>query len=141
MADIFSSGQAKRLFGFIAAGGTMGTISAPAFVAFYVERVGTNTLMLISAVGFAVTALLVRLLEGEKRKFAVNDEKAQKTSLDHRLGGSPFDGFTLLFRSRYLLMIALFLLLMTWISTVIYFQLQATITKEFATRAERTQAF
>jgi AAA family ATP:ADP antiporter len=141
MADIFSSTQAKRLFGFIAAGGTVGTICAPAFVTFFVQTVGTNTLLLISAAGFAITALMVRLLESEKRKLVAVDEVAQKTSLDKKLGGSPFDGFTLLFRSRYLLMIALFLLLMTWISTVIYFQLQDIITKDFASRAARTQAF
>lgn len=141
MADTFASGQAKRLFGFIAAGGTCGTIAAPAFVTFAVETVGTNTLLLISAAGFTITALLVRVLEGEKRKLSVADEEAQKTSLDHSLGGSPFDGFKLLFRSRYLLMIALFLLLMTWVSTVIYFQLSAAITAQFADRAARTQAF
>jgi ATP:ADP antiporter, AAA family len=141
MADIFSTTQAKRLFGFIAAGGTVGTISAPAFVTFFVQSVGTNTLLLISAAGFAITAVLVRLLEAEKRKLVATDEEAQPTSLDKKLGGSPFDGFTLLFRSRYLLMIALFLLLMTWISTVIYFQLQDIITKDFASRAARTQAF
>jgi len=39
------------------------------------------------------------------------------------------------------LMIALFLLLMTWISTVIYFQLASTISHEFASKAARTQAF
>jgi len=38
-------------------------------------------------------------------------------------------------------MIALFLLLMTWISTVVYFQLADTISHEFATKAARTQAF
>ncbi len=141
MADIFSTTQAKRLFGFIAAGGTVGTIGAPAFVTFFVQAVGTNTLLLISAAGFGITALMVRLLEREKRKLVAVDEEAQKTSLDKKLGGSPFDGFTLLFRSRYLLMIALFLLLMTWISTVIYFQLQDIITKDFASRAARTQAF
>jgi AAA family ATP:ADP antiporter len=141
MADIFSSGQAKRLFGFIAAGGTVGTISAPAFITLFVQAVGTNTLLLISAAGFAITAFLVRLLEAEKRKLVVVDKEAQKTSMDRRLGGSSFDGFMLLFRSRYLLMIALFLLLMTWISTVIYFQLQDIITKDFASRAARTQAF
>ena len=141
MADIFSTTQAKRLFGFIAAGGTVGTISAPAFVTFFVQTVGTNTLLLISAAGFAITALMVRLLEREKRKLVAVDQEAQPTSLDKRLGGSPFDGFTLLFRSRYLLMIALFLLLMTWISTVVYFQLQDIITKDFASRAARTQAF
>ena len=141
MADIFSSTQAKRLFGFIAAGGTVGTIAAPAFIAFFVNIVGTNTLLLISAAGFVVTAFLVRLLEKEKRKLAARDPEAQKTSLDKKLGGSPLDGFVLLFKSPYLLMIALFLLLMTWISTVVYFQLADTISHEFASKAARTQAF
>ena len=140
MADIFSSSQAKRLFGFVAAGGTVGTISAPAFIALFVNSVGTNTLLLISAAGFTVTAALVRVLEAEKRKLSERKD-AQKTSLDHRLGGGSLDGFLLLFRSKYLLMIALFLLLMTTISTVIYFQLADVISKEFATRAARTQAY
>ncbi len=141
MADIFSSDQAKRLFGFIAAGGTVGTICAPAFTVLFVRALGTNNLLLISAAGFAATALLVRLMEKEKRRLVAVDEDAQKTSLDHRLGGNPFDGFMLLFRSRYLLMIALFLLLMTWISTVIYFQLGDLISKGFVSRAARTQAY
>jgi AAA family ATP:ADP antiporter len=141
MADIFSSGQAKRLFGFIAAGGTIGTICAPAFTVLFVNAVGTNTLLLISAAGFTVTAFLVRQVEAEKRKLGRTDQAAQQTSLDRKLGGNPFDGFMLLFKSRYLLMIALFILLMTTISTVIYFQLQDLITHQFATRAARTRAF
>jgi AAA family ATP:ADP antiporter len=141
MADIFSSTQAKRLFGFIAAGGTVGTISAPAFTVLFVNALGTNRLLLISAAGFAITALLVRVMEAEKRRLAAAGGEVQKTSLDHRLGGNPFDGFVLLFKSRYLLMIALFLLLMTWISTVIYFQLGDLISKEFVTRAARTRAY
>jgi AAA family ATP:ADP antiporter len=141
MADIFSSTQAKRLFGFIAAGGTVGTISAPAFIALFVQQVGTNNLLLISAAGFAITAFLVRVMEGEKRRLAAAGPEAQPTTLDRKLGGNPFDGFVALFQSRYLLMIALFLLLMTWISTVIYFQLGDLISKEFASRAARTQAY
>ena len=141
MADIFSSDQAKRLFGFIAAGGTVGTICAPAFTVLFVRALGTNNLLLFSAAGFATTAFLVRLMEREKRRLVAVDEDAQKTSLDHRLGGNPFDGFMLLFKSRYLLMIALFLLLMTWISTVIYFQLGDLISKDFVSRAARTQAY
>jgi AAA family ATP:ADP antiporter len=141
MADIFSKPQAKRLFGFIAAGGTVGTIAAPFFLTFFVQAVGTNNLLLISAAGFGVTALLVRVLEAEKRKLVALDPQAQKTSLDKSLGGNPFDGFALLLKSRYLLMIALFLLLMTWISTVIYFQLADVISHEFASKAARTQAY
>jgi AAA family ATP:ADP antiporter len=141
MADIFSSGQGKRLFGFVAAGGTAGAWVAPFFVTFFVDEVGTNNLLLISAAGFLVTAFLVRALEAEKRKIAILEPQAQKTTLDRSLSGNPFDGFALLFKSPYLLMIALFLLLMTTISTVIYFQLGDTITKQFASRAERTQVY
>ena len=141
MADIFSTVQAKRLFGVIAAGGTLGTIAAPAFVTLFVKTVGTNNLLLISAAGFVLCALLVRLLEAEKQRLAVGGAGAPTTTLTRSLGGNPFDGFALLFRSRYLLMIALFLLLMTWISTVIYFQLGDLISKEFSSRAARTQAY
>jgi AAA family ATP:ADP antiporter len=141
MADIFSAVQARRLFGFIAAGGTLGTITAPAFITLFVKAVGTNNLLLISAAGFAICALLVRLLEAEKQKLTSKGAQTQPTTLTHSLGGNPFDGFALLFRSRYLLMIALFLLLMTWISTVIYFQLGDLISKDFASRAARTQAY
>jgi len=141
MADVFSRTQAKRLFGLIAAGGTIGTISAPMFIVLFVNTVGTNTLLLISAAGFLVTAFLVRVVENEKLKLAAVGEDAQRTTLNHKLDGNPFDGFTLLFKSSYLLMIALFILLMTTISTVIYFQLQDVITNQFASRAARAQAF
>jgi len=141
MADIFSSDQAKRLFGFIAAGGTIGTIAAPAFTLLFVDALGTNRMLLISAAGFVITALLVRVMEAQKRRLVAVSESVHRTSLDHRLGGNPFDGFVLLFRSRYLLMIALFLLLMTWISTVIYFQLGDLISKDFVSRAARTRAY
>ncbi len=141
MADIFDKGRAKRLFGFIAAGGTVGTIAAPTFVTFFVKAVGTNTLLLMSAAGFVITAVLVRVLEAEKAKFAAAGDAAQKTSMSRSLGGNPFDGFVLLFKSRYLLMIALFLLLMTWISTVMYFQLGDLISHAFKDKAARTQAY
>ncbi len=141
MADLFSRTQAKRLFGFIAAGGTVGTIGGPALAASLVNVVGTNGLMLISAAGFLATAWLVTRLDQEKRRLAAAGADTQRTTLDRTLGGNPFDGFALLFRSRYLLMMTLFILLMTTISTIIYFQLGDLITKAFATREARTQAY
>jgi AAA family ATP:ADP antiporter len=141
MADIFSRSQAKRLFGFIAAGGTVGGIVGPALATLLAKRIGNNDLMLISAAGFIATAVLVRLLAQEKQKLLAAGGEGQRTSLDHRLGGNPLDGFRLLLRSRYLLLLALFLLLMTWISTIVYFQLGELITKAFSSREARTQAY
>jgi ATP:ADP antiporter, AAA family len=141
MADIFSRTQAKRLFGFVAAGGTIGGIVGPAIPTFFGKQLGNNNLMLISAAGFVVTAVLVRLLAHEKQRLLASGVEVQRTRLDHRLGGNPFDGFVLLLRSRYLLLLALFLLLMTWISTIVYFQLGDLITKAFTSRDARTQAY
>ena len=141
MADIFSREQAKRLFGFIAAGGTVGGIVGPAIATFLAKSVGNNGLMLIAAGGFMVTAVLVSMLAREKEKLLSRGVQAQHTTLNHRLGGNPFDGFMLLLRSRYLLLLALFLLLMTWISTIVYFQLGDLITKAFDSKEARTQAY
>jgi AAA family ATP:ADP antiporter len=141
MADIFSRMQAKRLFGFVAAGGTLGGIAGPAIATFLVKAVGNNNLMLISAFGFGLTAWLVILLAREKQKLLAAGVEAQRTTLDHKLAGNPFDGFKLLCRSRYLLLLALFLLLMTWISTIVYIQLGDLITKAFVDRNARTQAY
>jgi AAA family ATP:ADP antiporter len=81
------------------------------------------------------------MLAAEKRKLLAEGVDAQPTSLEHRLKGNPFDGFRLLLQSRYLLLLAVFLLLMTWISTIVYFQLGDLITKAFPSREARTQAY
>ncbi len=143
MADMFSRTQAKRLFGFIAAGGTVGGIAGPAIAAFLATRVGNNGLMLISAAGFAVTAFLVKALAAARDKLvATSGSEAQRTDINHRLGGgNPLDGFILLAKSPYLLLIAGFLFLMTAISTIVYTQLGDLISKAFTDHNARTQAY
>jgi AAA family ATP:ADP antiporter len=140
MADIFSRAQAKRVFGFIAAGGTAGNILGPALDSL-AKHVGSTNLMLISATGFMVTAVLVVLLGREKQRLLAQGTEAQHTTLNHGLGGNPFAGFALLFRSRYLLLLALFLFVMTSVSTIVYVQLNDMITHAFTNRDARTQAF
>jgi AAA family ATP:ADP antiporter len=142
MADTFTRTQAKRLFGFVGAGVTIGGIAGPAVATLLAEKIGNNYLMLIGAVGFFVTAVLVRFLAHEKQRLVEVGAEAQRTTLEHRLRpGNPFAGFTLLLRSPYLLLLAAFLLLMTWISTIVYFQLQDLIQHAFTSRAARTHAF
>ena len=143
MADIFSRTQAKRLFGFIAAGGTIGGIAGPAIATFLATRVGNNGLMLISAGGFVVTAFLVKALEHARAALVeTSGGDAQRTNINHRLGsGNPLAGFILLAKSPYLLLIAAFLFLMTAISTIVYTQLSDLITKAFTDHNQRTQAY
>src|SRR5579863_6215751 len=86
MADIFSRTQAKRLFGFVAAGGTIGGIVGPAIATLLATRIGNNNLLLIAAGGFVVTAVMVTLLAKEKEKLLAHGGEVQKTTLNHRLG-------------------------------------------------------
>lgn len=141
MADMFSRTQAKRLFGFIAAGGTAGGIVGPLIATLLGKSLGNGGLLIISAAGFVVTAVVLRMLGSAKVKLVATDSEAQQTTLDHKLSGGLFDGFRLLFRSPYLMLLALFLLLMTWVSTIVYFQLGDLITKAFASADERTRAY
>jgi ATP:ADP antiporter, AAA family len=141
MADVFSRSQAKRLFGFIAAGGTLGGIVGPALATLLATRIGNANLLLIAAAGFAATAWLVTMLAREKRSLVASGAEAQRTTLEHGLHGGAIDGFRLLLRSPYLMLLAAFLLLMTWISTIVYFQLGELITHEFTSKAARTQAY
>ena len=143
MADIFSRSQAKRLFGFIAAGMTVGGIVGPLIATFLATRVGNSGLMLIAAAGFVVTALLVKVLERARARLVESSgTEAQRTNINHRLGGgNPLDGFILLAKSPYLLLIAAFLVLMTSISTIVYTQLGDLITKAFTNHDQRTQAY
>lgn len=147
MADLYARNQSKRLFGFIAAGGSVGAAVGPAITALLVTVVGTGTMLLISAAGFGLAIVTIVLLVREKaRLLAAADPgedagDVQQTRLDHKLGGNPFAGFTLLLKSPFLLLIAIFILLLTWVSTILYIQQAQFISDAFASREERTQVF
>ncbi len=141
MADLFSRTQAKRVYGVVAAGGSAGAVAGPAITALLVKVVGTNMLLLISAAGFVLTIGIVLLLVKEKERLRIAGHDAQRTRLDHTLAAHSFKGFDLVARSPYLLGIAGFVLLMTWVSTILYFMQQDLIARLFDTREARTQAF
>lgn len=142
MADVFSKTQAKRLFGVIAAGGSFGAAAGPAITALLVSSIGTNNLLLISAAGFTLVVVIVILLEKEKARLgSLVEEDVQHTTMSRRLQGGAADGFFLLMKSPYLLLIAAFILMLTWISTVLYFQQADLVSRAFETREARTQAF
>lgn len=141
MADTFTRSQSRRLFGVIAAGGTFGGIAGPAIAALAAHAVGNDGLLLIAAAGFAGTAITVVALSREKERLITCGAEVQHTHLQYPLPGHSFDGFKLLFQSRYLLLIALFLMCMTWVSTVVYVQLGAHITTSFPDPEARTRAY
>lgn len=149
MADLYSDGQAKRLFGFVAAGGTAGALTGPALTAVLAVPLGTHNLLLLSAacLGWAVVCIhrLIAWHEdagsGPGSTTGGNPGGRSFAGKEGGLGGGAWAGIRLAARSPYLLGICLLILLYTTLSTFLYFQ-QATIIEEnFADPAKRTTVF
>ena len=128
MADLFSNAQARRLFGFIAAGGSTGAIAGPIITATAAPLIGSTLLLPISAC-FLLAAVLciLRLSTWSLKQQPANP--APENDIRKPIGGSIFGGITLLLRSDYLLGIGLYVILFTLLSTFLYFQ-QAYIVSE-----------
>jgi AAA family ATP:ADP antiporter len=143
MTDLFTSEQGKRLFGFIAVGGSLGAILGPIITTFLVHRVSIGVLLLISAAMFELAAQCVRFFPANAGPAGASsgDQKKEAATVEEPIGGRFWDGVTHICRSPYLFALFLFILLYTLTSTWAYFQ-QAELTKSgFADRAARTAFF
>ncbi|WP_018231255.1 NTP/NDP exchange transporter [Thioalkalivibrio thiocyanodenitrificans] len=126
MADRFSLEQGKRFFGMIAVGGTCGAIFGPWLASVLVRPIGTPALLLVSA-GFLMLALaaawmVARLQPEQPREVDPADPEAPPVVSEHAIiGGSAWEGFRAVFRSRYLLGIAAYVVILAIMATFIYF--------------------
>lgn len=126
MADRFSLEQSKRFFPLIAVGGTSGAIFGPWLAAMLAQSLGTPALLLVSA-GFLALALgaawAVTRTQPHRPDAAgpMDPEAAPVVSEQTIIGGSAWEGFHAVLRSRYLIGIAGYALILAVIATFIYF--------------------
>ena len=138
LADVFSSEQSRRLFGFIAAGGTIGGIVGSTLTSVLVAHLGRSRLLLVSAVLLELAVFSVRRLSTISRGLR---ECSGTRGDEAAVGGGVLSGFAHAVRSPYLLNLTVYMLLFTILSTFLYFQ-QADIAKHsFTDRSARTAFF
>jgi len=141
MADLFTREQAGRVFGFIWAGASTGGLIGPFVAHELAVPLGASNLLPISAALLAVSLVLMIAVIRLRRTQAAAVRVEEPPQADAALGGSLWAAFGQVVRSPYLLGIALFVLLMTWVSTFLYLEQQAFVAKAFATADERTRFF
>ena len=120
MADLFSSEQGKRLFGFIGAGGTAGALLGPSITIGLSFPLGPANLLIVAIVFLELAVFCIYRLEG------VANVQTRTAAKERLIGGSAFAALTELMRSPYLLGIALWVSLLSFGATILYFQ-QANI--------------
>lgn len=138
--DIFTRDQARRMFGFIAAGISTGGIVGPLLAKLLAVPIGRINLLLVAGVFLAVSLLFVRYLtRWQSRVNRAAD--ASPTDHDRPVGGNPFSGIYQVFGSRYLFGIAVFVFLLTWVSTFLYLQQAELVSKAIPDPDRQTELF
>ena len=137
--DLFSAEQGKRLFGFIAAGATVGAIVGSGITASLARHVSPTLLLIGAALLLEVAVFGVARLAKLSPALHRQPSAASDASTNERpLGGSIIAGITHAFRSPYLLSVSFFLLLFAVTSTFLYFQQAAIVSHSFADRGAQT---
>jgi len=135
MSDLYSSTQSKRLFGLFGAGASIGAVTGPLLPVLLGERLGVYNLLLIAALMLLLILPIIFLLERYREAQPADPARPAKSL--QVIGGDFLDGFIDLFCHRFLLAIALFLLLYTMMSSFVYFELKNVMAEyDRATRSQ-----
>jgi AAA family ATP:ADP antiporter len=132
MADTWRPSQAKRLYGAIAAGGTVGALTGPLIAQSLVTELGSANLLLISAAFLCVCLGAARVVQGEGA--TAGNETDRPVTLH-----GVVEGAVQVWRSPYLFRIALWVLMANIITTYFYFEQARILGAEIVDRAQRVQ--
>lgn len=133
VSDTFTTDQAHRLYGFVAAGGTAGAIAGPALTAVLARSVSTAVLLAIAAGQLlAATACLVALRKQRTRA---------PGAASRPIGGSILAGISLTLTTAKLRGLALLVMCYSAVSTVLYVEMVDLAGQAMTDSGERTAFF
>jgi len=134
MSDCFDNNQGKRLFSFIAVGSSLGGMAGSAVTAGLAEILPAFSLLLLACIPLEIASWCARMLH---RSFNTGSVRTPGEA-GRAIAGTAWSGMKAVFASRYLMGIAAFIALMTFVSTILYFQQASLVADAFANRGERT---
>jgi AAA family ATP:ADP antiporter len=132
MADAWRPAQAKRLYGAIAAGGTVGALTGPLITQSLVTLLGPANLLLVSAAFLCLCLVAAKVVE--RAAEAVGEAAERPVTLR-----GVVEGAVQVWRSPFLFRIALWVFLANIITTYFYFEQARIVGAEIADRAARVQ--
>jgi AAA family ATP:ADP antiporter len=136
-ADVFTHDQGKRVFAFVAAGGSLGAIAGSAFTQTLAVVLGTLPMLLVPVVLLQAVVFCSRRLSATAPPRAAAAARAE----DVADRPSPWSSFQGLLRSPYLLLIATYVVFSTFCGTFVYTMQGDVASTAFADRNARTQYY
>lgn len=133
MAELWSHAEAKRLYGFISAGGTAGALTGPLLTQGLVRLVAPVNLLLLSA-ALLVAAMIAGLAVRRLRTGGVGPEM-------DAAGGGILDGAIKVFTTPLFARIALFVFLANIVGTFFYLEQARLVASTIHDSAARVEFF
>jgi AAA family ATP:ADP antiporter len=130
MADSYEEGEARKMYGIIAMGGTAGAIGGPMITAVLAPMIGPMNLLPISAAFLGLASL-----------FSLFIKRRADAPPQQKIGGHILSGIKLALGSPTLRRIALIVICYTTVSTLLYFEQADIVKRTIADSGERTRYF
>jgi ATP:ADP antiporter, AAA family len=149
MSDLFRPEQSKRMFGFIAAGGSAGALLGPAVAVGLAVPLGPTNLLILAGLLLEAAVFCAWRLESVALSFRTNtpapatqpQAPPAKKNEGRAIGGQWLAGIALVTRSRYLASIALWVALLSLAGTFLYFMQANIVAAASDDPAVRTRIF
>lgn len=133
MSELWSSEEAKRLYGFIGAGGTAGGLTGPLLTQALLGFLSPTDLLLIAALLLIIALVMSLVLRGLRAGHGDHEKEPA--------GGGILDGAKKVFSDPYFARIALFILLANVVGTFFYLEQARLVASTIADSAERVRFF
>ena len=141
MADLYRNEQARRLFGFISAGGSLGALAGPTVTAVLAPATGPAILLPLSACLLLMAVLCIYRLAGRVARNPRDLAEIGRRATEQPIGGHIFAGVTTVLKSPYLLGIGVYVVLGTVLGTFLYFQQAYIVSMTIPDPGRRTALF
>ncbi|MEO6065387.1 MAG: MFS transporter [Lysobacterales bacterium] len=138
MADVFDDANARGVYGYIGAAGTVGAFTGPLITRSLVDNIGVGNLLLVSAGFLALCVICILRL----RHWALLREAARgEIDGDTAMGGSMLAGLRMVWEQPLLRALAMLLFFGVGVGTLLYNEQAAIARAAFDTDEARTRYF
>ncbi len=138
--DIYKKDEGERLFPIVGFGASLGAVVGSTWAARLIQRFGVYDLMLVGAVLLFLAMLLTNVINRRVRKGTEGKSLEQRAKQEEVIGGGGGNVFAVVFRTRYLLLMGIMLLLLNWVNTTGEYILGAVVSERMTEAVAAGQA-